>query len=144
MTMTRTKEGATGIRDESATEELDEIECTAILARHSTAHLALFGGDQLELFPVQYAVDGKWLVFRLPPVLDHDRANFGQLVLEVDEADGDGERFVVVHGSASEITDGLDEASVRERRIAPGPPTDEHTTRWLRIVPRDVTGRTRN
>lgn len=122
------------------TEVLDEIECSAILARHALGRLALVEGAQLNIFLVHYKLDGRWVVFSVPAGLDLDRASLDRLALEVDEIDSDGERAVVVHGTGCEIIEGLDEASVRER-LAARRPHEASGARWVRIVPRDVSGR---
>src|SRR5579863_542402 len=121
-------------------DELDEIECSAILARHATGRLAITEEGELDILPVRYVLDGKWIVVLVPSGLRVDKINLGHLALEVDEVDSDGERSVIVRGSASVITDGLDEASVRERRITLDQFGCTPNMRLIRIVPRIVQG----
>ncbi len=126
---------------EAAARPIDELECTAILARHDVGRLAIVEGDELDIFPVRYAVDGHWAIVSVPPETDLSHASLERIALEVDEIDGDGERTIVIHGSGRDITDSLDETSIRERTIANGGEGSVRTTRALRIIPRLITGR---
>jgi uncharacterized protein len=121
--------------------ELDEIECWAILGRHTTARLAITQEEELDILPVRYVLDGRWIVVPIPPRLELDTISLGQLAFEVNEEVGDGQCSVVVRGSAFDITGGLDEASLRERRIGLASLGYKPDTRLIRIVPRIVRGR---
>jgi len=134
-----TNQMSSALNDNRLAEELDEIECSAILERHSTGRLAILEDGELDIFPVEYALDGKWIIFRVPSRLNLDRVNLNQLALEVDEIAEDGECSVVARGSAFEITRGLDGASIRERRLAVA--LTNENSRLVRIVPQVLKGR---
>lgn len=124
-----------------AARPIDELECTAILARHDVGRLAIVEGDELDIFPVRYVVDGHWAIVSIPPEIDLSHASLERLALEVDEIDGDGERTIVIHGSGRDITASLDETSVRERTVAQRHEGALGAARAIRIIPREITGR---
>ena len=87
--------------DEDIVSELDQEECWAALRADEFARLAYRLGDELDLVPLNYAVDGDTLLFRtaegsklLGIVMNPD------VVLEIDTYDEDSAQSVVVHGTA--------------------------------------------
>ena len=87
--------------DEDIVSELDQEECWAALRADEFARLAYHLGDELDLVPLNYAVDGDTLLFRtaegsklLGIVMNPD------VVLEIDTYDEDSAQSVVVHGTA--------------------------------------------
>jgi nitroimidazol reductase NimA-like FMN-containing flavoprotein (pyridoxamine 5'-phosphate oxidase superfamily) len=87
--------------DEDIVGELDQEECWAALRADEFARLAYHLGDELDLVPLNYAVDGDTLLFRtaegsklLGIVMNPD------VVLEIDTYDEDSAQSVVVHGRA--------------------------------------------
>ena len=87
--------------DEDIVSELDPEECWAALRADEFARLAYHLGDELDLVPLNYAVDGDTLLFRtaegsklLGIVMNPD------VVLEIDTYDEDSAQSVVVHGTA--------------------------------------------
>jgi uncharacterized protein len=51
-------------RESGATEELDEAECWRLLASVEVGRLAMAAAGDVDIFPVNFVVDGKTLVFR--------------------------------------------------------------------------------
>lgn len=141
MTIHHTAHHGTVVLELPAARPIDELECTAILARHDVGRLAIVEGDELDIFPVRYVVDGHWAIVSIPPEIDLSHASLERLALEVDEIDGDGERTIVIHGSGRDITASLDETSVRERTVAQRHEGRLGATHAIRIIPREITGR---
>ena len=88
--------------DEDIVSELDQEECWAALRADEFARLAYHLGDELDLVPLNYAVDGDTLLFRtaegsklLGIVMNPD------VVLEIDTYDEDSAQSVVVHGTGA-------------------------------------------
>ncbi|MGB9111696.1 MAG: pyridoxamine 5'-phosphate oxidase family protein [Acidimicrobiales bacterium] len=127
--------------DARAARPIDELECTAILARHDVGRLAILEDDELDIFSVHYAVDGHWAIVSLPPEIDLSHTSLDRVALSVDEIDGEGERTIVIQGSGRDITAGLDETSIRERTIADRHQGELGATRAIRVIPRLVSGR---
>jgi len=129
-------------RDDQGLIQLDEDECWDFLAKHFLGRVALVHMDDPMVFPVNYALDDRTVVFRTAPGTKlamtgaHRPAAF-----EVDEANETFETgaSVMVHGVLGEVTD-RDEcerlARLPLRQWAPG--ARDH---FIRIDPRWVSGR---
>ncbi|MDA8290070.1 MAG: pyridoxamine 5'-phosphate oxidase family protein [Actinomycetota bacterium] len=124
-------------------EELSRDECLAILVSHRFGRLAVVEDGQPDVFPVNYALDGDRVVFVTRPGTKLEHASLDRVAFEVDEfaSEGDSAASVVVKGTAFEITGALDEASVRERALVVPTWVVPDEVHWVRIVPREVTGR---
>lgn len=125
---------------ESPVIELDSDECMALLRTGSVGRLAVSVRDDVEIFPVNYVLDGDELVFRTAP---------GTKLLELTinahvafEIDGSTEReawSVVLKGAAREI-DRQSEIDAADRLpLVPWIPTLKY--RYVRLTPSSVTGR---
>ncbi len=123
-------------------DHLPERECWELLAQARVGRLGVLVDSGPEIYPVNFVVDREALVFRTGPGtklrgLDRSPA----VCLEVDEISAT-ERTgwsVLVKGAAHEITD------VEEERRAASLDLDlwvvGDRARWVRIQPREVTGR---
>jgi hypothetical protein len=120
--------------------DLPPDDCWALLARAALGRLAVAAGGTVDVFPVNYAVDGHRLLFRTNEgtrlaalVVDHEVA------FEVDGTDEQNAWSVVVKGVAHPL-DAVDERLVGERPAIvswlPAP-----RTRTVAIEPSAVTGR---
>lgn len=87
---------------------LTESQCWAFLRRHSLGRLAFVSLDNPDIFPVNYATDGRSVVFRTAPGTKLAHARRGTpAAFEVDEATHmfESGTSVVVHGVLEEVTD---------------------------------------
>lgn len=141
MTIHHTPHQGAAVLEPPTARPIDELECTAILARHDVGRLAIVEDDEIDIFPVRYTVDGHWAIVSVPPEIELSHASLEHIALEVDEIDGDGERTIVIHGCGRDITASLDQTSVRERTIAQEREGLVHATHAIRIIPRQITGR---
>ncbi len=124
-------------------EELARAECVELLGRRDVGRLTIVVDGQPEVFPVNYALDGEVVVFRTGPGLKLLRGSPARVAFEVDEIDADGgvAWSVVVKGTAREITEALDAASERERALEIEPFSGAELRHWVRVLPREITGR---
>ncbi len=124
-------------------EVLSEHQCLEYLHSSTLGRVAFASGDEIEIFPVNYAADGAIVLFKTAAGTKLQRSLNGRLAFEVDgwdDASGVG-WSVVLKGVATEVTEGHDPFSeaLRSRKVlplAPGP--HEH---WIAIYPSNVTGR---
>ena len=128
--------GAAGI------EAVPREECLHLLATHALGRLAVVSDGHPLVFPVNYALDGESIVFRtdvgtklFATVSEHDVA------FEIDGADTlyhTGWSVLVV-GTGTEVTDPGEQARLTHLRRGPWCPGPK--SHWIRIRPREVTGR---
>lgn len=87
---------------------LDEDQCWDFLSRQFLGRVAVVHMDHPAVFPVNYVLDGRSVVFRTAPGTKLAMAAAGQnAAFEVDEVTGLFETgtSVVVHGKLEEVTD---------------------------------------
>lgn len=133
--------------------ELDEDACWELLAEHSVGRVAVATDGGPAIVPVNYAVDGRTLVYRTAPDASPARAvEADELAFEVDHLD-EAQRIgwsVLVVGRARRLTDPEEVRSLAERLTGPdgdraggGPEPWAGGTRdlWVRLAPGRVTGR---
>ncbi len=123
------------------TRELSEEECWQRITAAPYGRVAASAAGEIDIFPVNHGVDGRTLVFRTSP---------GTKLLELTirhhvafEVDGytDADAFsVVVKGEAEEFDSRSEIAEAERLGITPWAP--EERTRWVRIMPSEVHGRT--
>jgi nitroimidazol reductase NimA-like FMN-containing flavoprotein (pyridoxamine 5'-phosphate oxidase superfamily) len=122
-------------------EHLPAKRCWELLASVPTGRLGVVVDGAPEIYPLNHAVDGRSIVFRLDPgtklrgLLTDPRVCY-----EADAFEEDGSVWsVLVKGHAEEIQDTAERRAARELPLelwAPGP-----KTRWIRLRPIEVTGR---
>jgi len=121
---------------------LDERQCWELLARHFLGRVGLGDADGPLVFPVNYAVDGRSVVFRTAPGTKLAAARTRTpVVFEVDEAT---ELFetgasVMVHGVLVEVTDDAERARLARLPIRTWAPGDRD--HLVRVEPHAVSGR---
>jgi nitroimidazol reductase NimA-like FMN-containing flavoprotein (pyridoxamine 5'-phosphate oxidase superfamily) len=83
-------------------EHLDEVACRRLLARRPVARLAVRDGEGVDVFPVDYGLDGDRLVLRTTHGAKlNDLTIHPDVALEIDGQDGSHLWSVVVRGRAS-------------------------------------------
>lgn len=125
--------------DDEVTTVLTADECWEALRGDEFARLAYVLGDEVNLVPINYAVDQDTLLFRtaegsklLGVVMNP------HVVLEIDRFDEEQATSVVVRGEARKLEE--DEAH-RADNVPLRPWTDTHKYNVVEIRPTDVTGR---
>lgn len=116
----------TGRFDDQGLIRMGEEDCWRFLARHHLGRVGLIHLDNPMIFPVNYALDGRRIVFRAAPGTKLRLSAIGvRVAFEVDEATElfETATSVVVHGSLHEVTDPAERARLADlplRTWAPG------------------------
>jgi len=90
--------------------EIGEDECFSLLGRQSLGRLAIVRNGRPEIFPVNYAMDGRTIAIRTGSGVKLNYASLAHVAFEVEEIDPiTREGWVVeVRGFAEEVTDAGD------------------------------------
>lgn len=126
----------------SGLEVIDEEECWRLLERHPIGRLGVAIANKPEIFPVNYVVDGRSIVFLTAEGTKFAAAVLGQAVaFEIDAADPLFHTgwSVMVRGHAHEIEKLDDLVAAEELPLRPW--ASGRKTRYVRITPEVVTGR---
>jgi len=123
--------------------EIGEEECLALLAGQTLGRLAVIRDGRPEIFPVNYALDGRTITIRTASGAKLSFGSFAHVAFEVEDIDPvTREGWVVeVRGFAEEITDGADAWSVHARAAGPDPWVQGEHEHYLAIAAREVSGR---
>lgn len=127
------------VENEAVTVMSDE-ESWALLAHEPLGRLATTIGDDIEMFPVNYVLDGETVVFRTAQgsKLFELTVN-SRVAFEVDAYAGEGGWSIVVHGDAEVLEDPAEVERVEQLPLRPWVPTIK--TIYVRIRPHYVSGR---
>jgi nitroimidazol reductase NimA-like FMN-containing flavoprotein (pyridoxamine 5'-phosphate oxidase superfamily) len=127
----------------SGLEVLSQQKCRELLATRDVGRLAFAGAGEVEIFPVNYAVDGSTIVFRIAESTRLMDALKTRVAFEVDDWNpAKGFAWsVVVKGVAEELTDAIDSVATALRRQHVVPLAPGRRERWIAIYPSAVTGR---
>jgi uncharacterized protein len=120
------------------TEIVSWDECWDMLATQTIGRIALAVGGEVDIFPVNYGLDGDGIIFRTNAGRKMAAADGRDVAFEVDSVDPKSRSgwSVVVHGTARDIT----RFDAPARRLAAQPWTGSKDF-LVRIAPRSVTGR---
>jgi uncharacterized protein len=124
-------------------EEIGEEECFALLEGQTLGRLVVVRDGRPEIFPVNYAMDGRTIVIRTAEGLKLDYGSLAHVAFEVEDIDQIARAgwVVVAHGFAEEITDGGDRWSVHAREVGASPWVKGARDRYLAIAHNQVSGR---
>jgi nitroimidazol reductase NimA-like FMN-containing flavoprotein (pyridoxamine 5'-phosphate oxidase superfamily) len=124
-------------------EDLPEPECWNLLAGAQVGRVGLIVDGKVEILPVNYALDGRSILFRTAEGTVLNQASMAEVAFEVDRIDETTQEgsSVLVHGLARDLGDAIGADAERIRRLslvtwAPGA-----RPRWIQIEPDRVTGR---
>lgn len=119
--------------------ELSQQECWDMLASQEFGRLAFHLGPEVHLAPINYAVDGRTLLFRTAPgdklvgvAMNYD------VVFEIDDFDETSARSVIVRGEARRL-DEDQQHRADDIGLYPWVPTQKYEV--VEIRPTEVTGR---
>lgn len=134
---------AASIEHVNVLESLNEHQCLEYLHSGSLGRVAFTIGDELDIFPVNYACDGSIVVYRTAQGTRLERGPRERVAFEVDGWDPSQWMgwSVVLKGVALDVTSGMDPFSkaLRERKVVPLAPGKRE--RWVAIYPAAITGR---
>ncbi len=120
--------------------ELSPDNCWSMLGDTSLGRIAVSAAGTVDIFPINYAVDGESIVFRTAPgtklleLAINDRVAF-----EIDGHDDHEAWSIVVKGVAERMERQSEMDAAEGLGLAPWIPTLKY--RWVRIHPVEVTGR---
>lgn len=124
-------------------EELTLEECLTLLAETSVGRIAGIANGKPFVFPVNYLLEGRTVVFRTGEGTKRHGASFGQVAFEIDSIDQTTRTgwSVILHGVGHEISEALDHYSqhLRELDLHPWPPGEK--PHWVAIHAESITGR---
>lgn len=125
------------------TSELSQKECLRLLATKDLGRLAIVVDGQPLIFPVNYAMQDKVVVFRTGPGVKLERGPYTLAAFEVDDVDRRGgvAWSVMVQGTAQDITDSIDERSKQLRSLTVRPAAPGAKSRWMGVYAAKITGR---
>lgn len=120
---------------------LNPQECFERLAAHQLGRLVTHVGDVLDIFPVNYVLDGETLVFRTAEGSKLFALTINDEVLfEVDSYTDEGAWSVIVRGHAHRLQTSAEVQAADQLGLSPWIPTLKYN--YVRIVPTSVSGRT--
>lgn len=124
-------------------EALDEEECLRLLASAAVGRIAVVLGRQPFIMPVNYVLDGDDVVFRTDAGTKLVGASLERVAFEVDHLEPERKEgwSVVVQGVGQEITSAYSKLFDRVRALAISPWAPGEKEHWVRIIPREITGR---
>ena len=128
---------------DDAASVLTEDECLALLRSRDLGRIALDLDSKVEIFPVNYGMEGTTIVFRTGPGTKLDAVPTTAVAFEVDSwdaASGIG-WSVVAKGHAEEVTTNPGRVAEHLRRVPVHPAAPGEKWHWMAIKPLEITGR---
>jgi nitroimidazol reductase NimA-like FMN-containing flavoprotein (pyridoxamine 5'-phosphate oxidase superfamily) len=124
-------------------ETLSENDCLALLRSHAIGRIAFAFEGQVEIFPVNYGIEGRIIVFRTGVGTKLDALRGRAVAFEIDgwEPDRGIGWSVVARGGAEEITMNPGRAAEHLRWVPVEPSVPGDRLHWIGIKPSEVTGR---
>ncbi|MFT4212192.1 MAG: pyridoxamine 5'-phosphate oxidase family protein [Microbacterium sp.] len=119
---------------------LNDEECWEKAAGQELGRLVTRVGDVIDIFPVNYVVDGRSLLFRTAEgsKLFELTAN-DDVLFEIDDHTDDEAWSVVVRGTATRLATSAEVDAADELPLRPWIPTIKYN--YVRIVPTELSGR---
>ena len=123
---------------------LAEEDCLRYLGSHDVGRIAFAASNgRVEAFPINYAMEGRVIVFRTAPGTKLDVVPRTEVVFEIDDWDprtGVG-WSVVARGRAEEVTTNPGRAAEHLRWVPVHPVAPGAKLHWIGIAPSEITGR---
>ncbi|HTW10466.1 MAG TPA: pyridoxamine 5'-phosphate oxidase family protein [Acidimicrobiales bacterium] len=129
---------------EATMENLSEDECRSLLASVKYGRVAVVTEDgRPEIFPVNFSLHGKTVVFVTGSYVLQQRAPLGHIAFEADSIDPVSHEGwdVVVSGEGADISDSIDLTSLVARRVRPEQWAPGHKDHWISIINPKFQGR---
>lgn len=128
--------------DHASMEVLSLEECFGLLGYTPVGRIAFLADGAVQIFPINYKVDGERIVFRSPVGSKLDAAEMGRRVtFEADQWDPPTRSgwSVVASGHIREVDDADRLANLEELGLEPW--LDHPQMNWIEIVVEDISGR---
>lgn len=119
---------------------LSDDECWEHLAEHELGRLVTAVGGVLDIFPVNYTLDGRSVVFRTAEGSKLTELTINdQVLFEVDQYTDEGAWSVVVRGTAKRLDTSAEVEAADALPLRPWIPTLKYN--YVRITPDALSGR---
>jgi len=116
-------DGTAGSYEERELQAITEEDCFTLLGSQDLGRLAVVRDGQPEIFPVNYALDGRTVVIRTQPGVKLSYAALARVAFEVEDINPERREgwVVVVKGVGEDITGAIDPWSehARSRAVRP-------------------------
>jgi nitroimidazol reductase NimA-like FMN-containing flavoprotein (pyridoxamine 5'-phosphate oxidase superfamily) len=124
-------------------EQLDEAECLRLLATTTVGRVGFIVQDRPIVLPVNYAVEGRTLVFRTGEGTVLNKSALQMIAFEVDKIDDETHSgwSVLAQGVAQDVGTAIDARSEQLRRLALVTWAADRRDRWFRLDAETLTGR---
>lgn len=131
------------VRFDDSVQVLTENQCLALLNSHDLGRIAFELDRRIEIFPINYAMDGALIVFRTSPGTKLEHVPHSAVGFEVDGWDPESGIgwSVVAKGAAAEVTTDVGRVSEHLRWAPVHPVAPGERYHWLAIKPTEITGR---
>ncbi|HET6309662.1 MAG TPA: pyridoxamine 5'-phosphate oxidase family protein [Candidatus Nitrosotalea sp.] len=128
---------------EGAMEVMSEMKCLEILGQHNLGRIAIVVDGQPQIFPVNYAVNGRIISFLTAAGSKLLHAPTSKVAFEIDQYDSlSGVGWsVMVQGVATDATDMFDDVSWAARAVTPRPLAPGAKPYRVAIEASTITGR---
>ena len=122
---------------------LTEDDCRALLQSRDVGRIAFEFEGKVEIFPVNYGMEGLIIVFRTSPGTKLDTVPKTAVAFEVDSWDAESRIgwSVVAKGRAEEVTTNSGRVAEHLRRVPVHPAAPGDKWHWIAIKPSEITGR---
>lgn len=124
-------------------EVLTEDQCLALLHSEELGRIAFQFEQRIEIFPINYGIEGSVIVFRTSPGTKLTAVPKTLVAFEADSWDpaaGVG-WSVIVRGLAEEVTTNIGRAAEHLRWVPVHPVAPGERWHWVAIKPTEITGR---
>ena len=124
-------------------EDLDEAECLRLLASTTVGRVGFVVQERPIVLPVNYALDGRTLVFRTGEGTVLNKTALQMIAFEVDKIDDETHTgwSVLAQGVAQDVGTAIDARSEQLRRLALVTWAPDRRDRWFRLDADTLTGR---
>ena len=124
-------------------EELDEAECLRLLASTTVGRVGFIVDGRPIVLPVNYAIDGRTVVFRTGEGTVLNRTALQMIAFQVDKIDDATHSgwSVLAQGVAQDVGTAIDARSEQLRRLALVTWAPDRRDRWFRLDADTLTGR---
>jgi len=128
----------------SELEDISEAECWELLGGHKMGRIAIVVDGKPQIFPVNYGLKGKVIVFRTAAGTKLAYAPDSPVAFEIDDYDGAaGEGWsVMVQGLGRDVTEAADDfawSARGARGVRPAAPGEK--LHWIAVDPTVISGR---
>ncbi|WP_087131673.1 pyridoxamine 5'-phosphate oxidase family protein [Microbacterium esteraromaticum] len=126
--------------DRPPSRSMSETECWERIANAPYGRIAARAAEEIDIFPVNHAIDNGCIVFRTAPGTKLIELTIHRsIVFQIDGYDEHVAFSVIAKGYAEEVTNAAQIEALDKLELRPWAP--EEKDRWVRLTPKLVSGR---